>query len=76
MEDAFMLLLGALAFPILGIILLLMPWRKIKRRMSYPLGPDGIDKEAKAHASHTISLSYMEQTSSPRLDNERSGKGK
>jgi len=61
MVDSWMMLLGALGLPILGIILLLMPWRRIKRRIHYPLGPYGIDKEAKAHASHTISLSYMEQ---------------
>jgi hypothetical protein len=61
MENSWMGLLGAFGIPILGIILLLLPWKKIKRSIHYPLGPDGIDKEAKEHATHTIYLSYMEQ---------------
>ncbi len=68
MEDTWTVLLGAFGIPILGIILLLLPWKKIKRSMHYPLGSDGIDKDAKAHASHTIYMSYMEQ--SPPLEEE------
>jgi hypothetical protein len=61
MEDSWMVLLGAFGIPILGIILLFLPWKKIKRSIHYPLGPDGIDKDAKEHASNTLYLSYMEQ---------------
>ncbi len=68
MEDTWMVLLGAFGIPILGIILLLLPWKKIKRSIHYPLGPDGIDKDAKEHATHTITLSYMEQ--GPPLEEE------
>ena len=68
MEDSWMFLVGALGIPILGIILLLVPWRKLKRSIHYSLGPDGIDKAAKEHASNSIYLSYMEQ--GPPLEEE------
>ncbi len=61
METTWMSTLGAFALPILGIILLLVPWRKLKKTMHYPLGPDGLDKKAKAYASDTIYMGYMEQ---------------
>ena len=60
METTWMSILGAFAIPILGIILLLVPWKKLKRTMHYPLGPDGLDKKAKAYASDTIYMGYME----------------
>jgi hypothetical protein len=60
MEITWMSIFGALALPILGIILLLVPWKKLKRSMHYPLGPDGIDKKAKAYASDTTYMGYME----------------
>jgi hypothetical protein len=72
MEDSWMFLVGALGIPILGIILLLVPWRKLRRGMHYPLSPDGIDKEAKVHASHTIYMGYMEQGPSRRKDTSSS----
>jgi len=61
MEITWMSLVGAFGIPVLGIILLLLPWKKLKRAMHYPLGPDGTEKEAKAHASNTIIMNYMLQ---------------
>ncbi len=68
METTLMSILGAIALPILGIILLLVPWKKLKRTMHYPLGPDGLDKKAKAYASDTIYMGYMEHGPSIRQD--------
>ena len=60
-KNTWMFLLGSFGIPIIGIILLLLPWKKIKRSMHYPLGPDGIEKKAKDHASNTIIMNYMAQ---------------
>ena len=76
MEDSWIFLVGAFGLPILGIILLLVPWKTLRRSMHYPLGPDGIDKEAKAHASYTIYMGYMEQGLPIRKDASSSNKRK
>ncbi len=74
METTWMSILGAFALPFLGIILLLVPWRKLKKTMHYPLGPDGLDKKAKAYASDTIYMGYMEQGPSIEKDVSSSNK--
>ena len=74
METTWMSILGAFALPILGIILLLVPWKKLKRTMHYPLGPDGLDKKAITYASDTIYMGYMEQGPSIEKDASSSNK--
>lgn len=76
MEITWMSILGAFALPILGIILLLIPWKKLKRTMHYPIGPDGIDKKAKAYASDTTYMGYMEGGPSIGQDTMHDKKGK
>ena len=61
METTWMSILEAFALPILGIILLLGPWKKLKKTVHYPLGPDGLDKKARGYASDTIYMGYMQQ---------------
>jgi len=56
-----MFFLQVFGIPLLGVFLLLLPWKKLKRSMHYPLGPDGIDREAKLHATNTITMNYMLQ---------------
>jgi hypothetical protein len=74
METTWISILGAFALPILGIILLLVPWKKLKKTVHYPLDPDGLDKKAKAYASDTIYMSYMEQRPSIEKDASSSNK--
>ena len=56
-------------FPLLGLILFLVPWKKLKKS-HYPLGPspDGKDKRGKQYASDTIVMGYMQDPTIDPLD--------
>lgn len=61
MENTWMFFLGVFGIPLLSLILLLLPWKKLKKSMHYPLGPNGTSKKAKRFASDTIVMNYMTQ---------------